>query len=723
MLLVAFNGRAQAEIVDRTPDLPGLQVQTLNALGLSILNGTNGFSRSEDRVQTIDEREVRELLSTMIQFPRRTNTDPAASWIDALSEVRLGLHSPQAVEAEFNGDVQGFAEFFPRYRSELRRSRRVDFDEQIYGAIEVLLSEPEVRRQARTRAQLLLVDEFQDLTPAHVLMLRLLAGPGLAIFGVGDDDQTIYGHSGASPEWLVSFDQYVPMAEHHDLTINYRCPAPVINAARNLLSRNQFRVPKTIGTGPKNISSDDSMEIVACPIPVLATLDLIKAHLAAGAQPSEIAVLTRVNTLLAPVQAALRIEGVPVQNRDGTRFLERTGVAAALAWMQLAVTQRPFAGGDVIRAARRPTRGLSARVVEWMGEQHDVSGLERLAARISDEKTAAKVLGFARDLAHLQASSTNASSAAILESIRTETGLDQSMRALDAAHHGRNSAAHSDDLRALVALGHLHLDAPTFATWVRDVLRPEDSSDGVTLATAHRVKGLEWPHVIVYDATSGIFPHRLSTDIEEERRVFHVAITRAKRSLQIVTDESNPSMFLKELSAEGSPPKRDAEPTGPQSHVRSRPKGGGGQAASAHVGLVFSWGGYACTVSAITDRGVIVSIGSSTMTVPFGSEVTVEGRVATLTRSLKGSTHMEDGASNAGEPAVVAALKAWRLDRARQDGVPAYVVFDDKTLQAIVMAMPSTEQELLAVTGIGTKRVELYGDEVIALLDAVRQEA
>ena len=721
MLLVAFNRRAQEEIVERTPDLPGLQVQTLNALGLSILNGTNGFSHNGAGVQTIDERQVRDLLGTIIQFPRRANTDPAASWLDALSEARLGLRSPQAVEASFNGDVDGFAQFFPRYRSELRDRHWVDFDEQIYGAIELLVREPNLRRQAQSRSQVVLVDEFQDLTPAHLLMLRQLAGPGLAIFGVGDDDQTIYSYSGASPEWLVDFDDYVPMAEHHDLTINYRCPLPVINGARNLLSRNQLRVAKTIGGGPENVSSDASMRIVACPIPVLATVELIREHLANGIQPSEIAVLTRVNTLLAPVQAALRTDGIPVQNRDGTRFLERTGVAAALAWMRLALNREHLAGTDIMRAARRPARGLSARVIEWMGEQNDVSGLERLAGRISDEKTAVKVSGFAQDLDRIRTRSADSSAAVILESIRAETGLDRSMQVLDAAHRGRNSAAHSDDLRALVALGHLHPDPVTFDKLVSVVLSSEDAGNGVTLATVHRVKGLEWPHVIVYDATSGIFPHRLSIDLEEERRVFHVAITRARQSLRIVTDESNPSIFLEELRALGTPPNREAEPTNLRAQPRGRPEATAQRrAAPATIELRFSWGGYHCAVSTITDGGVVVSIGSSTMTIPFGSEITVDGRVAILTPAAEGRTA---GVSRETESAVGTALRAWRLERSRRDGVPAYVVFDDKTLGAILVGMPSTEQQLLAVAGMGPKRVELYGNEILALLDAAQAQS
>jgi len=217
----------------------------------------------------------------------------------------------------------------------------------------------------------------------------------------------------------------------------------------------------------------------------------------------------------------------------------------------------------------------------------------------------------------------------------------------------------------------------------------------------------------------GNLPHRLSLDLEEERRVFHVAITRARRSLRIVTEASNPSIFLAELGSAAAPTVRGGEPARPSSKVRGRPDGKGQRhAAPAAVGLQFSWGGYHCVVSTITDAGVVVSIGSSTMTIPFGSEVTVEGRVGVLSKAAEGRTDRRPGAPREAESAVGTSLRAWRLERARRDGVPAYVVFDDKTLDAIVIAMPTTEQLLLAVSGMGPKRVELYGNEVIALLEA-----
>jgi DNA helicase-2/ATP-dependent DNA helicase PcrA len=723
LLLVAFNKRAQLEMQERTADLPRLQVQTLNALALAILNGTQGFASRPTRVTTIDELQVRRMLSDMVKFPRRANTDPAAAWLDALSAVRLGLRDPAEVEREYNGDVDGLGELFPDYRRALRKAGAVDFDEQVYLAIEVLLTEPDVRLQAQRRAQVLLVDEFQDLTPAHMLLLRLLAGPELGIFGVGDDDQTIYGYSGASPDWLVNFDDYVPAATHHALEVNYRCPAPVITAATNLLSRNAFRVAKTVHAGPGNVRDGDSRQVVEHELPVLAALDLVRAHLDAGAAPSDIAVLTRVNTLLAPVQAILRSEGIPVQNRDGLRFLERAGVAAALSWLRLAVQPTRLSGEDIQRAARRPSRGLSPRVVEWMGDQRDVAALDRLAGRVTDQRSAEKIVAFARDIERISRLATTSPTARLIEFVRTEIGLDTAMQTLDAAHRGRNTAAHSDDLRALIALGRLHPEPKTFFAWLDDALRPSNADDGVLLSTVHKVKGLEWPHVIVYDATQGVFPHRLSTDIEEERRVFHVAITRAQRSLHIVADSANRSLFLDELLTEGAPAPltglitSGSAPSHAASATARSPRAV--PEAAAAVGLALSWGGYECEVVSIETDGVTLAAGRAQLTVAFGSQVTIDGRPRVLVapKATAGGRRGAKAGVEHDNPAVLAALKAWRSARAKTDAVPAYVVANDKTLDEIASLLPTNAAELLQVSGIGPTKVDRYGDEILAVLE------
>src|SRR5690606_35181700 len=176
---------------------------------------------------------------------RRLNTDPLAPYVEALSAVRLGLRSPEEVEDE-REDVPGLADAFPAYRAELQRRGVIDFDEQVLLAIELLLRDGELRRAQQARHRHLLVDEFQDLTPAHVLLVRLLSAPTFDVFGVGDDDQVIYGHAGATPRFLTGYDASFPGATHHALEVNYRCPPAVVDAARRLLGRNRVRVPKTI---------------------------------------------------------------------------------------------------------------------------------------------------------------------------------------------------------------------------------------------------------------------------------------------------------------------------------------------------------------------------------------------------------------------------------------------------------------------------------------------
>ena len=132
--LVAFNKRAQEEMVERTTDLPGLQVRTLNAIALAIVNGTPPFAPQATRWRTIDEPDVRRIIGDLVSFPRRRNSDPIGPWIEALTVIRLGLVDPDEVEGRYAGDVDGLAETWPSYRKALERRGAVDFDDQIYRA-------------------------------------------------------------------------------------------------------------------------------------------------------------------------------------------------------------------------------------------------------------------------------------------------------------------------------------------------------------------------------------------------------------------------------------------------------------------------------------------------------------------------------------------------------------------------------------------------------------
>ena len=735
--LVAYNVRARAEMQARTADLDGLEVRTLNSLALAVCNGTGPFARpaAHGRVEVIGERDVRDLLHNLVgeRAPRRRRkamTDPLAAWVEALSSSRLGLRDPAEVERDFAPDVDGFADVAPAYAEALEERGAVDFDHQIVRAIDVLLTDPAARAAARRACGVLLVDEFQDLTPAHLLMIRLLAGPRAEVFGVGDDDQTIYGYSGASPRWLIEYDRFFPGAGRHLLGVNYRCPPAVVEAAVNLLSHNTHRIPKDIAACPARVPdaappdadkpgtaspeaarpataelrrdgvADRSLVVDAAGDGGAAVVEWVRTLIGGGAEAKDIAVLSRVNsTLLAP-QILLAEAGIDCMAPVGPWFLERTGVAAALAWLTLATAGQARLPADALAtAARRPPRGISPRVIEWIAEQHNVGALRRLASRISDERTSERVSDFADDVERLAAMAADgADTLRLLEAIQHGTNLGASLdERLDASRRSVDRSAHGDDLRALMSVAPHCADPSAFGTWLSDRLiegsRHGDEGDsragrpswgrGVRLATVHRVKGLEWPHVIVLSATEGLMPHRLAGDLEEERRVFHVALTRGSESVTVVADGPK-SPFIVEMSwrsnlqpeapdAEG--PARPERPEAPEPSRRS-------QRSDAQWWLD-----------------------------PPRRPATTKPAPASKSQSLP--------IDETAEPEAAAAfqrLRQWRLERSRADEVPAFVVFSDATLRQLARHRPVTDDGLLAVTGIGPAKLAAYGEALKSLL-------
>lgn len=550
--LVAFNKRAQEEMRERTPDLPGLHVRTLNAISLAIINGSPPFAPQPRQWRTISEVDVRRMIGDLVSFPKRRNSDPVAPWIEALTLVRLGLVAPHDVEARYDGDVDGFAAFWPGYRDALERRGQVDFDDQVYRALMVLLSDPEARRTAQRACRAMLVDEFQDLTPAHLLLIRLLAAPGGAVFGVGDDDQTIYGYNGADPGWLIDFGDLFPGAGAHPLEVNYRCPGGVVDIADRLLRHNTRRVDKVIrahSTDVEGWSVDRSVD------PVGATANAVRGALASGAPPADVTVLARVNAVLAPVQVALVGEGIPVSGGVGLEFCDRTSVRSVLAWLRIASTPEGgrFLPADIGEALRRPSRSFHPRITSWIAEQGSVVDLFKLSERLNNERDVDRLMEFAADIQTMQKLvKRGAPTSDVMIALIDEIGLAGSVAGLDATRRGMNRSAQGDDLTAVQHLAALHDDVATFDSWLRSALSAQRSSDGVTLSTVHRVKGQEWPHVVVHHVDAEQYPHRLAEDVEEERRLFHVAITRASSHATIVTGPQ-PSPFVEELTTEPAP--------------------------------------------------------------------------------------------------------------------------------------------------------------------------
>ena len=255
--------------------------------------------------------------------------------------------------------------------------------------------------------------------------------------------------------------------------------------------------------------------------------------------------------------------------------------------------------------------------------------------------------------------SSGATTSDIVLTLIDEIGLAGSVASLDANRRGMNRSAQGDDLTAISHLAALHDDPTTFERWLRTQLAVKRSADGVVLSTVHRVKGQEWPHVVVHLADAHQYPHRLAEDVEEERRLFHVAITRASQQATIVTGPE-PSPFVAELTTE--PAAIASERRIVSSHrpepVAAKQKA----AASGH---------------AIADL-----------------DATSQARFDAL-RDLRNDL---------------------------RDGKPAYVVFDNKTLVSIARMAPTTLKDLGRISGVGPAKLEKYGEQVIGLMQKMTAE-
>ena len=555
---VAYNVKAAEELRERTTGLRPT-IRTLNSLGLFICQMASSGQRSGGSVRVIEEREARNVVQSLVKIPRRTNADPVAPYLEALSAIRLGLLDPDAAENRFP-DASGISMAFDAYRAKLAALGAVDFDEQIYRAVELLLADPELRARARAGTRTLLVDEFQDLTPAHVLLIRLLAGPPASVFGVGDDDQVIYGYAGADPGFLIDFERWFPGAATYDLHVNYRCPPAVVRGAQTLLGYNRRRLTKQITAAPGRAEDDGALEVRPVPVDDLtvAARDRVRAWLDADVAAEDVAVLTRVNAVLLPIQVLLQQSGIACSRAVGTELLGRTGIASALAYLRIGLAPADIAREDVAATVRRPSRKIARNVLEMMGRRPrtSVADLRSLGDWLSGDD-AERVHTYADDL-ELVADAVarpGATTAGVFDVIRRRVGLDRAMSALDASRGSADRSAHGDDLWALEQLAALHPDPAGFEPWLRTALR-EDPPGGpcVHLSTVHKVKGREWPYVIVFGASADLFPHRLADDVEEERRVFHVALTRAARSVVVLGDAAAPSPFLAELAGTADKP-------------------------------------------------------------------------------------------------------------------------------------------------------------------------
>ncbi|WP_175974370.1 ATP-dependent DNA helicase UvrD2 [Corynebacterium sp. Marseille-Q2823] len=628
VLAVTFTSRAASEMRERLNQMGvgGVQAQTFHAAARRQLKYFWPQVAGDLPWQLIDNK-----FSLVARAARSlgldNNKDTIRDFLGEIEWAKSSLISPEgypgvieSTDREAPGDPAKVAEVFRRYEDMKATPdlMYLDFDDllmHIAGAIENVPAVAEVfREQYRT----FVVDEYQDVTPLQQRVLEAWLGERDDLTVVGDANQTIYSFNGASPEYLLNFSRTYPQATVVKLQRDYRSTPQVTDLANEVISKATGRAAGTRLElqGMREPGPEPTFKAYESEeIEAKEVAGQVLTLLNQGVKASEIAILYRINAQSEQFEQALADAGVVYQVRGGEGFFRRPEILEAIRVL-IAATRRDDLPNDPVAVARAAFVELGLSATEPQGAQ----------ARERWQSLTALV-----DL--------------IAQIVEDHEGIDLPG-----------------------VLGELHR---------RSENKHNPTMEGVTLATIHAAKGLEWDAVFLVGLTEKLLPinHAIKAGdehVEEERRLFYVGITRAREHLAL-------SWAL-------------AKTTGSRaSRERTR----------FLDGVV---------------PGIEESQSSNRRYRPRRCRV-CSGQLSSPAEKVLGR---HEWCEYEGDEDVFNALRAWRASVAKDSQVPAYVVFSDATLQAISEALPASEAELLDISGVGPSKLERYGAEVLQIIASTR---
>lgn len=559
ILALAFNKKARDEMQERLErkNVNGVEVRTFHSLGYEIMREGLGWNFDGKSYQ----KTTRALLQAAIQqhvdlLPQR-NSDSLDAFMDGLRRAKMELPPLDTLTVEVGERIYPFAEVFRTYLQKQVAVNHFDFDDMIYLAVRVLLKNPNLRQTIQQKFEFVLVDEFQDLNQAQLLLLQILALPENNIFAVGDDDQMIYGFRGAQVRHIIQFDKRFPISISHVLDTNYRSSRMVVRHSGWLIAHNTDRVPKNIHPradaqlGRFEISGQASLFEQAR----FAAEWLVNHRRQNGGNWRDYAILYRYNAYQFPLMIMLDKFEIPHLPLPGQGLFKSAAGRDVAAYLQVILHPNQAARADFERILKRPNKFLSNDLVsqarDWnslvrMPNQPSLRGWER-----------EKLADFIQRLELLARRAPDLPAASCLQAIKREFALE------DFYH---DQARKSDDLdqagedvcfRVILSLAENFDSAESFFRFIcasqpemkesalNATSNQETDANQVFLSTIHKAKGKEFKNVVYFDLSQ---PDSRIIGEEEERRVAYVGATRPKNDLLVTFQTGNPSPFLREMS-------------------------------------------------------------------------------------------------------------------------------------------------------------------------------
>lgn len=539
ILAVTFTNKAAREMRERLAQrLEGASlplVVTFHGLGRVLLErygariGVPRYFSIFDRDDS--ERAIKEALKALDVDPKEV---PPRAILSRISQAKgKGMTAAGFREKHGRDSFRSrtTAEVWERYDKTLKREKALDFDDLICLPVHLLEGHDDIREEAGTLFSHIHVDEYQDTNELQGRLANMLAAPHSNLFVVGDIDQTIYTWRGATIENLLSFEESYPSARTIILAHNYRSTKTIVDAANQIIEKNLNRKEKISVTDnpdgePIRLYVADNAEGEARYIARQA-----RSMIQSGTPASEIAVLYRTNFQSRGIEEAFLHAGVPYKLL-GTRFLDRKEIKDVLSWVRLAL--EPTRESDRMRAVQAPPRGIGKVTLGKLaagkrdelkpGERTKVAAFEALVTELNAEAKTALPSVFVRSVIEKSGMATT-----------LQKGGDDDQERLENVRELATLASRYDNLPGEEGIAAFLADTALAGDQDELDRKPEDK--GVTLMTVHAAKGLEFDSVFVTGMEQGLFPHEGmgdgERDEEEERRLFYVAVTRAKKRLTL----------------------------------------------------------------------------------------------------------------------------------------------------------------------------------------------
>ena len=559
ILAITFTNKAAQEMRERVDNIAGfgadqVWVATFHSTCVRILRrhiDRIGYDTNFTIYDADDQKTVIKGVCKRLDIDTKTHKE--RTLMNAISSAKDELVDVREYEIKSRGDYnkQIIAKVYREYQETLKKNNALDFDDIIVKTVELLKSCPEVLHQYQERFRYICVDEYQDTNTAQFELVRLLADGYRNLCVVGDDDQSIYKFRGANIRNILDYEKVYPEAKVIKLEQNYRSTQNILDAANAVISNNTSRKDKALWTqkGAGNRIHFRPMDTAYEEAEYIAD-DIVRKVKKEGAEYKDFAVLYRTNAQARLLEERMVVEGIPYKVVGGINFYSRQEIKDILAYLKTIDNGRD----DVAlrRIVNVPKRAIGATTVEKVADYAEIRDISLYEAMCESDqisslgKAEQKIRGFVNMIQVFRSGLDSYPIPDLIQAVIERTGYEEYIRnESDDEQQAEDRLSNLDELITKAVVYQQSHDEPSLSEFleeialVADIDNVEDGDNRVLLMTLHSAKGLEFPHVYLAGMEDGLFPSYMTivsddtAEIEEERRLAYVGITRAMEDLTI----------------------------------------------------------------------------------------------------------------------------------------------------------------------------------------------